>query len=158
MTRRTMFLWAIAVTVGLLAITVYVMLERSEPQAIVYGRDRVTEFYAITPEVCGGDKLQFNVTILSVNENSVISITRSWVAIDVEGLPPNLMLESLTTTATGVMRGDFQYDGPASRVVPEHVNARPGVWEYREAVENGATAMYYVQFVVPEHCLERSAN
>jgi len=152
MTRRTMFLWAILVTVGLLAITVYIMLSGSGPRAIVYGQDRVVEFQAVTPEVCGGDRLQFNITILSVNENSVIHITRSWAALDVPGLPPNLMLESLTDKSSGVLRGDFQFEGLVSRVVPDYMNRRPGVYEYREAVENGSTAIYYVQFTVPERC------
>ncbi len=131
------------------------MFSHTEPQAVVYGRDDVVEFIATTPEVCGGDKLVFNLSILSTNENSVIDITRSWVAVDVEGLPPNLMLESLTTTATGVLRGDKQYNGPASRIVPDYMNTRPGVYEYREAVENGATAIFFVQFTVPDHCKDQ---
>lgn len=158
MTKRAMFLWAIAITIGLLAVTVYVMFAHTEPRAVVYGRDDIVEFKAITPEVCAGDRLQFHVTILSVNENSVVNITRSWAAVDVAGLPPNLMLESLTTTASGVLRGDFTYDGVVSRIVPDYMSTRPGLYEYREAVENGATAIYYVQFTVPESCLERNSN
>jgi len=154
MTKRTMYLWAIAITIGLLAVTMYTILSHGEPLAVVYGKDGVTEFQALTPEVCSGDRLQFNVTILSVNEDSVVDITRSWAIIDVDGLPSNLMLESLTTKASGVLRGNFEFSGTVSRVVPDYMNTRPGLYEYREAVENGATAMYYVQFTVPESCLE----